>query len=234
MPARHDPFVGVLMLDTRFPRPPGDIGCPATFGRAGIPVRFHVVGDASVRRVVTEGDPALLASFIAAARRLEADGAALITTSCGFLARWQDALAGAVTVPVVSSSLLLCRELPAPGIVTFDAGALGPAVLRGAGVPDATPVEGLEPGGELHQVIARDHASLDPAAAERDVLAAARALVMRHPAVRHLVLECTNMPPYRRAVAEATGRPVHDIETLVLARWAALSRSRPAPDRNRR
>jgi hypothetical protein len=48
-------------------------------------------------------------------------------------------------------------------------------------------------------------------------------LVQRHPGVTDIVLECTNMPPYRDAVARATGRAVHDIETLLLAEWAALA-----------
>ena len=43
------PFLGVLMLDTRFPRVLGDIGNPATFA---IPVRHHVVAGASPQRVV--------------------------------------------------------------------------------------------------------------------------------------------------------------------------------------
>ena len=45
------PFLGILMLDTRVPRPPGDIGHPATFERAGIPVRYTVVRGASPQRV---------------------------------------------------------------------------------------------------------------------------------------------------------------------------------------
>jgi hypothetical protein len=55
------------------------------------------------------------------------------------------------------------------------------------------------------------------------VVAAALELVRRHPGVTEIVLECTNMPPYRDAVARATGRAVHDIETLLLAEWAALA-----------
>ena len=36
-------FLGVIVLDTRFPRPPGDIGSPETWTRAGIPARFVTV-----------------------------------------------------------------------------------------------------------------------------------------------------------------------------------------------
>lgn len=212
-------FLGVLMLDTRFPRPPGDIGNAETFRRHGIPVRFHVVAGASAARVVQAADPALLPPFVAAAVQLANDGAALISTSCGFLAAHQDALAAAVPVPVVTSSLLQCADFARPGIVTFDAAALDAGVLRAAGVAAGTPVEGLQPGCELQRRILDDDTRLDAAAACGDVVDAARRLVGRCPAVEDIVLECTNMPPYRGAVAQATGRRVHDIETLLVSRW---------------
>lgn len=215
-------FVGVLMLDTRFPRPPGDIGSPQTYARAGIPVRFLTVAGASPARVVQQADPSLIEPFVAAAWRLAQEGAALITTSCGFLASFQDALAAAVPVPVLTSSLLQAGSLARPGIVTFDAAALGPHILRAAGVPAGTPVAGVRPGCEFHRRILANDTTLDFAEAERNVVEAAERLVQQHPEVGNLVLECTNMPPYRDAVARATGRPVHDIETLVLARWARL------------
>jgi hypothetical protein len=213
------PFLGVLMLDTRFPRPPGDIGNPRTFERAGIPVRYAVVRGASPRRVVNDADPALLEPFVAAARELAAAGAALISTSCGFLAAYQAELTSQVNVPVLASSLLQCAQLPAPGIVTFDAAALNESILHAAGVPASTPVQGLEPGCELHRRILGNEPRLDFAEAERNVVDAACALLARHPALQSIVLECTNMPPYRAAVQAATGRPVHDIETLLIAAW---------------
>lgn len=217
-------FLGVLMLDTRFPRPPGDIGSPATWARAGIPVRFVRIPGASARRVVQTQDPALLAPFIDAAQALVAQGARLITTSCGFLAGWQAALQAAVPVPVLSSSLLACAGLAAPGIVTFDAASLHPALLARAGVPAGTPVQGLAPGCELQARILADDDRLDLQRARDDVVQAALALVAAHPAVRQIVLECTNMPPYRDAVAAATGRTVVDLETLLLQAWAGLPR----------
>jgi hypothetical protein len=210
------------MLETRFPRPPGDIGNPETFARAGIPVRFAVVAGASPARIVQAADPNLLRPFVDAAVRLAAEGARIISTSCGFLARYQSDLAAAVRVPVWTSSLLECRRFTRPGIVTFDRVALGRAVLWAAGVADGTPVEGLDPGCELHRRILSNDDVLDLEAAERNVVAAARRLVARHPSVTDLVLECTNMPPYRDAVARATGRGVHDIETLLIQAWSAL------------
>ncbi|WP_019937342.1 aspartate/glutamate racemase family protein [Bordetella sp. FB-8] len=215
-------FLGVLMLDTRFPRPPGDIGNPATFEALGIPVRYLTVAGASPMRVVREGDPALLEPFIAAARMLAGQGARMISTSCGFLAAFQPDMAAALDVPVVTSSLLQCADLDGPGVLTFDAQSLTPGLLERAGVPARTPVQGVQPGCEFHTRLLYNHDRLDLQEARRNVVDAARELVRRHPGVRSLVLECTNMPPYRAAIEAATGRPVHDIVTLLQARWQGL------------
>lgn len=212
-------FLGVLMLDTRFPRPPGDIGCPSTYERAGIPARLFTVSGASARRVVQEQDPNLLQPFVDAARHLAAQGARLITTSCGFLGGWQREIQDAVDVPVVTSSLLQCKDLTAPGIVTFDAESLHPTLLMRAGVPPNTPVTGLQPGCELQARILANDTTLDLIQAQADVVRAALDLVTRHPGIQHIVLECTNMPPYRDAVARSTGRRVYDLETMLLDAW---------------
>lgn len=216
------PFLGILMLETRFPRPLGDIGHPGTFARAGIPVRYAVVRGASPQRVVRQADRRLLPAFIEAAHALVADGAAMITTGCGFLAAYQAQLASELPVPVVTSSLLQCARLPRPGIVTFDAASLTRAILQAAGVPPSTPVQGVAPGCEFQRRILHDEPQLDTAEAERNVVDATCALVAAHPDVASLVLECTNMPPYRAAVEAATGRPVADIETLLVATWRRL------------
>jgi len=212
-------FLGVLMLDTRFPRPPGDVGNAQTFERHGIPVRFLVVQGASPRRIVQQADPSFVQPFVEAAIRLAQEGAAMITTSCGFLARYQDLLARSVKVPVLTSSLLACRQLAHPGIVTFDAASLDRSILDAAGVPVATPVQGVLPGCELHRRILGNESDMDLAEAGRNVVDAACELVRLSPAVQDIVLECTNMPPYRKAVAQATGRRVHDIETLIVNAW---------------
>ena len=217
-------FLGILRLDTQFPRLPGDVGHPGTWQALQIPVRFRVVEGASPRRVVREADAALLAPFVAAARALVAEGAAALTTSCGFLVRWQAELQAAVPVPVWTSSLLLLPTLARPGVITADAASLGAAELAAAGVRDAaaTPVEGLAPGCALHRTLLQNQPELDARQAEADTVAAARRLVARHPEIETLVLECTNLPPYAEAVQRATGRPVHHLMTLVHERWEQL------------
>jgi len=103
----HLPALGILALDTSFPRIPGDVGCAATFAS---PVRYQTVAGATVDAFVHRGDERLLPPFIAAGRTLAAAGCIGITTTCGFLCRWQQALAAEVPVPVLTSPLL---QLPA-------------------------------------------------------------------------------------------------------------------------
>ncbi len=209
------------MLKTGFPRPTGDVGNPATWPCA---TRYKVVEPANVATVVTQGPlpGALIDAFIAAGRDLVDQGATFITTSCGFLVTAQAALAAALPVPVVTSSLLQIPAVQAGlppgarvGVVTFDAGKLTPAHLAAAGAPADTPVVGLEGGRELHRVIAGDLPDLDAAAAEADLLDAGRALRALCPDLGAVVLECTNLPPYRAALSGALGLPVYDLVTLV-------------------
>lgn len=201
--------LGVLMLDTRFPRLAGDIGNAATFAGE---VDYEVVPRASVARLVAaEPDAALLGPFVDAGRRLVARGCNRIATSCGFLVLWQVPLAGALEVPVLSSSLLLLPRLPGAGVLTFDPATLGGAHLAAAGASADTPVDGLQPQDSLYRTIAEDRTELDQAAAEIEVIAAGRRLLQRAPRVRSIVLECTNFGPYRRALAESLGLPVHGI-----------------------
>jgi len=219
------PTLGVLMLDTRFPRPVGDIGHPRTFA---FPVRHSIVRGASPRRVVVERDPKLVAPFVAAARDLEAEGVAAITTSCGFLALFQRELAASVRVPMWTSSLLLVAELEAAlqpgervGVVTADAASLSADHLRAVGARADTPIEGLAVSSRFRATLLDDLETLDEREAKQATVAAAERLVARRPDVRAIVLECTNLPPYADAVRDATGLPVHDITTLVRSRLGA-------------
>ncbi len=216
-----EPVLGVLMLNTKFPRPPGDIGNAATWP---FPVAFEIVEAALVGRVVSAEPPTelLLPPFVAAGESLVAKGVRAITTSCGFLALFQKQLTEALAVPVMTSSLqqtaLVQASLPRGkrvGIVTIDAAQLSPAHLASAGVAPGTPIAGVENGRELHRIIMADLEELDTAAAEADVLAAGDALLKSAPDVGAVVLECTNMSPYARTLARHLGLPVYDIVSLV-------------------
>ena len=211
--------VGILMLEARFPRILGDMGNAGTWE---FPVLYRVVRDASPDRVVRKGGDGLLPAFIAAARSLEADGADGITTNCGFLALFQEELAAAVSVPVLTSSLMQVGAVNAllpkgkrAGVLTISRSTLTPAHLAAAGVPEGTPIGTTEGGAHFTEAILGDAPDLDPALAEADNVAAAVALVEVNPDMGAIVLECTNMTPYAAAIREATGLPVFSMATFV-------------------
>lgn len=214
------PFIGILMLDTRFERFPGDIGHPETWS---FPVRFRLVAGASAAEATGPDPTALLAPFIAAGRAMVAEGACAITTSCGFLAIHQQALAAALPVPVASSALLqapmIAASLPPGkhlGILTFRAETLSAAHLAAAGCDPAVPVRGLRPGCAMQQdILGGPPASF--AQREADVLQAAEDLKAAMPDLGAILLECTNFPPHAPAIRKALGVPVFDIVTLVAA-----------------
>lgn len=228
--------IGILMLDTVFPRIPGDVGNGFTFD---FPVRYLKVEGANPKRVVREADPTLLEPFLKAARQLEAEGCQAITTSCGFLVMFQQELAAAVSVPVLSSSLLqvpFLQRLLGPqkkvGILTARACNLTDKHFAGAGIEKGSaPVVGLEDSPAFSHAFSENQPSLDVPAAEAEMVEAAEKLIRENPQVAAIVFECTNMPPYAAAVQAATGLPVYDITTLVRYTALALLRSPFSPKR---
>jgi hypothetical protein len=221
MAAVTAPALGILVLDTRFPRVPGDVGNPSTWP---FPVRIGVVRDASPDRVVRGRAEGLLDAFVAAGRGLATEGAAAIVTTCGFLALHQRELADRLPVPFASSSLLLlpvlARVLPEsrrPGVLTVDAASLTRAHLLAVGADPETPIVGVHPDGEFARTFLGNRPTLEVAAAERDVLEAGERLRARHPDVGAVVLECANMPPYAARLRARLGLPVYDM--VDLGRW---------------
>lgn len=215
------PALGILMLNTRFPRIPGDIGNPESFS---FPVRYQVIEPATVDRIVSAeglGDE-VMDAFVEAAGRLVEDGVVGLTTSCGFMAIAQQELAARVSVPMVTSSLcqipLVQATLPAGkrvGVLTIDSSQLTVCHFAGVGAPTDLPIEGIEDGRELARVIKQDLPELDPIKAGNDVVRAGKRLLAKAPEVGAIVLECTNMAPYSKMLAAELGLPVYDIIGLL-------------------
>ena len=225
--------VGILMLDTRFPRIVGDMGNAATFP---FPVRYQRVSGADPDLVVRQGAAGLLPAFIEAAQLLEREGVGAITTNCGYLAKFQAELAASVRVPVFTSSLLLVplvHRLLRPGrrvgIMTVNAATLTSEHLAGAGIGGDIPiaVAGMETEKEFTRVLLGNELVLDVDAAREEHVRVARRLVGEHPDIGALVLECTNMPPYSTDIQRETGLPVFDIVSLVTMVHGALAAGRP-------
>ena len=212
--------LGILMLDARFPRIPGDMGNAGTWP---FPVLYKVVRGATPELVVLHGAAGLLPAFLEAGAELVALGAEALTTNCGFLSLFQAELAAHTGVPVMTSSLMQVPWVQATlppgrrvGLVTVCAATLTPAHLAAAGVAADTPVAGTDGGREFFRVlIGAEAEDMDVDLARQDVLDAGQDLVRRHPEVGAVVLECTNMPPYAADLRALIGRPVYDIYSMV-------------------
>ena len=211
--------VGILMLETKWPRVPGDTGHAATWP---FPVLYKVVKGATARVVVHEKGKGLGPAFLEAAAELVREGADGITTTGGFLSIFQKELAAHSGVPVASSSLLqipLVQALLPPGkrvgVLTVQGQRLGADHLAAAGAPLDTPIVGTENGREFTRVLLGDEMDMDYALAEQDVIAAGYEMRDRYPDVGALVLECHNMAPYSWRLQNELGIPVFDVYTFV-------------------
>ncbi|KIC47579.1 hypothetical protein RA28_04085 [Ruegeria sp. ANG-S4] len=212
--------IGVLCLESYFPKPPGHIKNPSGLP---FPVLYEMIDGITVPTLLNNPTPELLEPFIVGAQRLEAEGVRAITGSCGFLALFQKELAAAVSVPVFASSLI---QVPlafhmtganAPvGVLTADASALTPRHFQGVGADDIpVVVKGLEITNEFADVILRNlRTNMDTDLIETEVLQAARDLKTEAPEIRSLVLECTDLPPYAARIQAELQVPVFDLTTL--------------------
>lgn len=214
-------MIGLLLLRTAFPRPIGDGGNPASWNEPVCTVRLR---GASVANVVVNAplSSALCEEVLADADVAIAQGARCVTTSCGFFASIQNTVAQRLAVPFVSSSLCLIphflREglsLDALGVLTFDLQKLAPIHFAGVNAPIPAAQKGLISGNIVRKCIENDETVLDLARAQADVVECARALKREFPNVTTLILECTNLAPYRKAIEAATGMRTFDIRDAV-------------------
>jgi len=222
-------MIGILLLDTSFPRLIGDVGNPKTFP---FPVIYERVEGAIPLRVVKERDGHLLPSFIEGAKVLQRRGAKAITTSCGFLAIWQKEITSALEIPIFTSSLLqvpwayqITGRRGRIGILTADASSLTEAHFKGAGatgIPMA--VRGMRLEGEFYRVYIGNSPNIDVSKAGHEMVAEVSALVNEHPDISGLVLECANMPVFGKAVRDTVKVPVFDIVTLTCFIWSSIFR----------
>jgi Asp/Glu/hydantoin racemase len=221
--------IGILMLNTRFPRVPGDMGNATTWD---FPVLYKIVELATPDKVVRKGGEGLLDPFIKGAKELEREGVRAITTNCGFLALFQKELASAVDVPVFTSSLMqvplvyaMLKPWQKVGILTIHAKSFSRKHLAATGV-DKIPyvILGTEDEKEFSRAILDDEMELDVEQSQKDLIRIARCLKEDHPEVGAIVLECTNMPPYAAAIQREVNLPVFDIYTLVNMVYQAVVR----------
>ncbi|TVY45474.1 Dimethlysulfonioproprionate lyase [Lachnellula occidentalis] len=227
------PPLGFVAVEVNILRPPGD-----PFNERTWPfplIREKMSGSTESQIVTRDGyDSDFIDRFVDASLRLAERGAVGIITSCGFLAMAQQQIAERVPIPIATSALiqipLLRALLPASkaiGVLTYDGDRLGEKHLLALGiVPANVHIRGCPANGHLRHVI-QDGGEYNAATMEEELISEASELIKQHPSIRALVLECTQMPPYAKAIQERIGLPVYDVYTMGMWFYSGLSRSQP-------
>lgn len=223
--------IGVLCLETSFAKIPGHIRNPVTFD---FPVVYKVVAGATPDRVVRQGDPRLLEPFVDAARDLQDQGVAAITTGCGFLVLFQQRLADAVDVPLYTSSLIqlpmvhrMLRGDQKVGLLVASEQSFTRRHLAAIGAEHVPVcVAGMADQPEFREVMLEGRRDeLDPDRLRHEVLGQAERLAKDNPDVGAMVLECTDLAPFAYAIQERLNVPVFDIVTLTQMVHRSLTRT---------
>jgi hypothetical protein len=224
--------IGILILDAAYPRIPGNVGNASTFG---FPVRYKEVRGASIKRLINRMDPGLLGPFVEAARELEMEGVKAVTGACGFMALFQREVAAALKIPVFLSSLLqvpfIWRTLsPAGkiGIITANSAYLTDRHFEAVGITREIPlvIRGMEDQEEFRSAVLEEKGTLDSRKIEEEVTGVARAMIDDNPETEAILLECSDLPPYAKAVQDVTRRPVFDFITMISHFHTAMVRER--------
>ena len=215
------PFLGILMLDTKFTRILGDAGNIDSYDT---PARMRVVSGAGSLDIVKDGLPEeeLIQAFCQAARELVAEGAYGIVSTCGFLISVQERISDVVGIPVMMSALSLYAGIHEKfpnhpiGILTASYISLGATALQAAGIKrNDVKILGMDDCAAFADVILRpkDQQSykIDPLAIETAAIEKAMSLLEIAPDICAFLLECGNLPPYAKVIEEATKRPVYSI-----------------------
>ncbi|EBA14722.1 hypothetical protein RSK20926_01807 [Roseobacter sp. SK209-2-6] len=210
--------IGVLSLESYFPKPPGHIKNPSSLPFA---VMYEMLDGITVPALLGNPTREMKTRLIEAAQRLEAKGVRAITGSCGFLAIFQQDIAAAVSIPVFVSSLVqvpMAFQMTGKpvGVITASASSLTPAHLKGVGAETVpTEVQGLDDTEEFASVILRnERTAMDLSKVEAELLVAAKNMLQRQSEIGAIVLECTDLPPYAHRLQQEIGLPVFDLTTL--------------------
>jgi hypothetical protein len=194
------------------------------------PVVFRRVEGAAAKTILEEPDPAVHSRMLAAAQELCEEGAAAITTSCGFNIILQRRLSEAVPVPVFSSSLMqvpwvlsTLRTGAEVIVMTAKGSALSPEHLSAAGIEDRSRchVWGLERNDEWNKIFTAPEEEVDVDAIRDEVAFTAETALKTHPRSGAIVLECTDLPPFAGIIRRRTRKPVFDFVTML--KWMAQS-----------
>ena len=215
--------IGILMLETIFPRIQGDIGNARTFD---FPVKYRVVRNVfEDGSLPTNAEEVLLDRFIKAAKDLESEGCLAITTSCGFLAGFQKELADAVNIPVFTSVLTLIPMIKTMisnnksiGIFTENKNVMTEFLFNKCGWSSNdinVNISDLPSHSDFSHMIISNHSEGDLDSIKQSIKQMAYNHMKTFPDTGAIVLECQNFSPYGQMIQEICQVPVFGINQMI-------------------
>ncbi len=221
--------LGIMLLDEVYPGFPGDVRNASAFP---YPIQYDVVRDISIKKLVYDEDKTPCRQpILDAAKRLETLGCRAIAAECGYFAYFQKDVAGYVDIPVFMSSLLQVPMIqqcigPNKTVAIYCAvkNSLTDNHLKAVGID---PNSNIVIGGGMDEYKNSEFISLwneelrpeVPMAnyekSEKDIIAAIKDMISKNPSIGAIMLECTGMQPFGRAIQRAVDLPVYDWGTLL-------------------
>ena len=206
--------LGIIILDDVFPGFPGDVRNASAYP---FPIQYEVAEGVDIEALVHKEDKSpCLAPIRRAARKLAGMGCRAIAAECGYFAYFQREIAGSVEVPVFMSSLLqvpLAQRLIGPdkvvGILVAEKKFITATHLEAVGIQAGSNyvLAGAEDDGRCPEFENLWTASVRPDPpqayydkAEKEFLGVAVDFYRDHPSMGAMVLECTGMQPFARAL----------------------------------
>jgi len=217
----NQPYIGIIKLDTKFQRLLGDIGNPNTWN---FPVVYQVIEGIYPENIVNYDDYGVLISAIKAARYLEEKGVDAITTTCGFMAKYQKDISNSVNVPVFTSSLLqipmiyqILNKKKRIGVITANSKNLTEEYLYGAGIQNIPLIiMGMENREYFQQIFIQNQPGfINKERIIKEIIETVKNMLNFNKDIGAIVLECTNMSPYAYDIQKISNLPIFDIYTLM-------------------
>lgn len=221
--------LGIMILDEVYPGFPGDVRNASAFP---YPIQYEIVQDIDIHKLVWEPDKNQCRQpILDAAKHLEKMGCRAIAAECGYFAYFQQDVAGYVDIPVFMSSLLQVPMIQqtigankSVGIVAAIGKFLTKEHLKRVGIdPESNYfIAGAQDEYQCTEFDNLWNAQVRPevpeayySKAEEQMIKMCKDLVKKNPDMGAIMLECTGMQPFARAIQREVDLPVYSWGTLL-------------------
>lgn len=219
--------LGIMILDEEYPAFPGDLRNPSAYP---YPIQYAVVNNVTCEMLIRAEDKSPCQdSILTAAEELERMGCRAILAECGYFAYFQKEVKEHVNVPVFMSSLMQLSWIQQSistgkniGILCAEKKYLQNEHFNALDIePSGTfIVAGARDDYECPQFESLWNHNIGPAQGnyeknEEELVLIAEDFTRKNPDMAALLLECTGMTPFARAIQHKVDLPVYSWGTLM-------------------